>query len=316
VSILSRHAPLPRTRATAVTGAPAGEFSGPDHADGRRGPAGPRPRLPTAVAGNWTLPDWPDYVLRVYPALARLTEDAQLREARGTETSRATTPTSTVQSFLGVPMSVLLVRRARAATVDQRRILGVVLHSPEATLRKRRLQQRLQSHPRRRIECRHQGLGRQGSATPRRAGSPRSRGGSQPAPRAAALGNDRMGIRHARAAGRTRRPAALSCGGSPSDGGCNEGTARVAAPASSRRRYALIGIARHRFLVGGDADNCQHGVVSDFRRVEPAPLLPANRAARTPRGRAESTPVRRDGEGTQARCESFIELRQSLPARS
>jgi hypothetical protein len=32
--------------------------------------------------GNWQLPEWPDFVLRVYPELGRLTEEARRREQR------------------------------------------------------------------------------------------------------------------------------------------------------------------------------------------------------------------------------------------
>lgn len=35
--------------------------------------------FPTAAEGDWPLPEWPDYVLHVYPELGRLAEYARRR---------------------------------------------------------------------------------------------------------------------------------------------------------------------------------------------------------------------------------------------
>jgi hypothetical protein len=79
--------------------------------------------FPTATEGFWPLPEWPAYVLEVYPDLARLTEDAKQLEEREERRNRALPPpptsTTPVPRFPSVPLAVVLVRRAQAAPLDR-----------------------------------------------------------------------------------------------------------------------------------------------------------------------------------------------------
>lgn len=104
----------------------------------------------TAAEGTWDLPPFPDYVVRLYPGLGRLTEAAKRREERRSEPSTPMAGSSAAPMLSRVaklPLSVLLVRRAREATPDQRRILRSVLASRMDWLQKRRLQHRLHRMP-------------------------------------------------------------------------------------------------------------------------------------------------------------------------